>query len=147
MPARGVLAGLLLWYLVSCLLAAWMHHTVVAALGFCAGSVLAARYSRPAALLRVVVAVPAIFAVAEVLAQLITLHSAARHSLALAVTGGTLLTLATVAPWLLAGTAGAVIIALFRGLPQCIGDLRAELRGGSKAPSARRNQPRGYHSS
>jgi len=112
---------------------------VVAGLGFCLGSALAARYCRPAALLRMVVAVPAVFAVAEIVAQVATLHGG-RRGLALPVAGGTLLTLAAVAPWLFAGTAAAVAIALFRGLPQCVRDLRAELRGG--APRSRRT-PRG----
>jgi hypothetical protein len=76
-----------------------------------------------------VVAVPAVFAVAEILAQLATLPRGGRHSLVLLVAGGTLLMLAAVAPWLFAGAAGALAIASFRGLPRCVRDLRAELRG------------------
>jgi len=127
--AWGTLGGLLAWCLISCLLAAWLHRAVVAGLGFCAGSALAALSCRPAALLRMVVAVPAVLAVAEILAQLATLPPGGRHGLAVPVAGGTLLMLAAVAPWLFAGTAAALAIALFRGLPQCVRDLRAELRG------------------
>jgi hypothetical protein len=82
-----------------------------------------------------VIAVPAVFATAEVLAQFAT-QSGGRHGLALPVAGGTLLTLAAVAPWLFAGTAVVVTIALFRGLPRCVRELRANLSG--RAPVRRR---------
>jgi hypothetical protein len=147
--AWGTLGGLFACCLVSCLLAAWLHFTVVAGLGFCAGCAIAAWYCRPAALLRMVIAVPAVFAAAEILAQLATLPGGSgRRGLALPVAGGTLLTLAAVAPWLFAGTAVAIAIALFRGLPQCVRDLRAELRGqppARRAPRARQapRVPRG----
>ena len=133
--ARGTLGGLFAGCLLSCLLAAWLHLVVLAGLGFCAGSGLAAWYCRPSSLLRMVMAVPAVFAVAEILAQLVILQRSGRHGLALPVAGGTLLMLAAVAPWLFAGTAAAVAIALYRGLPRCIRDLRTELRG--RAPAGR----------
>lgn len=134
--ASGTLAGLLACCLASCLLAAWLHLIVLAGLGFCAGCGLAAWCCRRTALLRVVIAAPTVFLLAEVLAQLVTLQGHGRRGLTLPVAGGTLLTLAAVAPWLFGGTAGAVAIALFRGLPQCVGDLRAALRG--RAPHAQR---------
>ena len=118
--------------LASCLLAAWLHRDVVAGLGFCAGSAVAARYTRPTALLRVVIAVPLVFLAAELAAQLLT-SPGGRPGLAVTVLEGTLLMLSWVAPWLFAGSAVAVAIALFRGLPQCIRDLRSELRGESRA--------------
>jgi hypothetical protein len=127
--ARGTLAGLFACCLVGCLLAAWLHLIVLAGLGFCAGCGLAAWYCRRTALLRVVIAVPTVFLLAEVLAQLAILQGHGRRGLALPVAAGTLLTLAAVAPWLFAGTAGTVAIALFRGLPRCVSDLRAALRG------------------
>ena len=136
--ARGALGGLFGWCVACCLLANWLHLAVIAGLGFCVGSAVAAWFCRPTALLRLVTAVPAVFAVAEVLAQLATLGGG-RHGLALLVGGGTLLTLAQVAPWLFAGTAVAVLIALFRGLPQCVRDLRTDLRG--RAPTPRRPPP------
>ncbi|HEY7325833.1 MAG TPA: DUF6542 domain-containing protein [Streptosporangiaceae bacterium] len=127
--ASGTLAGLFACCLAGCLLAAWLHLIVLAGLGFCAGCGLAAWYCQPPALLRVVIAVPTVFLLAEVLAQLATLQGHGRRGLTVPVAGGTLLTLAAVAPWLFAGTAGAVAIGLFRGLPQCVRDLRAALRG------------------
>jgi len=139
-----MLGALFAGCLASCLLAAWLHLVVVAGLGFCAGSALAAWYCRPAALLRLVVAVPAVFATAVILAQLATLPWGGRHGLVLPVAGGTLLTLAAVAPWLYAGTAAALAIALFRGLPRCVRELRAELRGRAptpRGPRGRRGSP------
>jgi len=138
--AGATLGGLFAWCLASCLLAAWLHLPVVAGVGFCTGCALAAWYCRPAALLRMVIAVPAVFAAAETLAQLAIVQGGHRR-LALPVAGGTLLTLAAIAPWLFAGTAGAVTIALFRGLPRCVRDLRAELRGQAPEQRAPRAQP------
>jgi hypothetical protein len=142
--ALGTLGALFAGCLASCLLAAWLHLVVLAGVGFCAGSALAAWYCRRAALLRIVIAVPAVFAIAEILAQLTTLPRGGRHGLALPVAGGTLLTLAAVAPWLFAGSAAALAIAMFRGLPQCVRDLRTELRGrppDGRGPRTRRGPP------
>jgi hypothetical protein len=138
----GILAGLFACCLASCLLAAWLHLIVLAGLGFCVGCGLAVWFCQPAALLRVVLAVPTVFVLAEVLAQLATLHGHGRHGLALPVAAGTLLTLAAVAPWLFSGTAGAVAIALFRGLPRCVRDLRAALRGRAPRAQAVQDAPR-----
>ncbi len=143
--ASGALGALFAFCLASCLLAAWLRLTLVAGLGFCAGCALAAWYCPRAALLRMVIAVPTVFAAAEILAQLATLRGGGHRGLVLPVAVGTLLTMAAVAPWLFAGTAGAVAIALFRGLPRCVSDLRAELRGrtpGRRAPRAHQT-PRG----
>jgi hypothetical protein len=88
--------------------------------------------------------------VALVIAELLTSHAdTVRHSLTSAAEG-IILTLAAVAPWLFSGVVIGLIIALTRGLPQCVRDLGAELRGdlglrGTSAhrePSAQRD-PRG----
>jgi hypothetical protein len=42
---------------------------------------------------------------------------------------GTVLTLAGVAPWLFAGTIACVVIAMTRGLPDCVRQLREEQGG------------------
>jgi len=121
--------------LVSCLLAAWLHLDLIAGLGFCAGCVLATRYSRPGVLLHVVLSLPVIFLAAELVAELVTAGGGTGHRTVLSVLEGTLLTLAAVAPWLFAGTAGGFVIAMFRGLPQCVRDLRAEGRGTDRPPA------------
>lgn len=143
MASAGTLAGLLAVFLASCLLAAWLHHDVVAGLGFCVGTCVVARYSRPEALLAVVVSVPVAFLIAEVAAQLATRPAAAHHGTVLLVLEGTLLTLAGVAPWLFAGTVAGVVIAMFRGLPRSVRELRADLTGVQARPRrpARRDRP------
>jgi hypothetical protein len=127
--SAGTLAGLLAVFLAGCLLAAWLHQDVVAGLGFCAGTCVAAGYARPAALLGVVVSVPVVFLAAEIVAQLATVPGGAHRSTPVLVAEGTLLTLAGVAPWLFAGTIAGLVIAMFRGLPQSVRDLRAGLTG------------------
>jgi hypothetical protein len=142
MASAGALAGLLIVFLASCLLAAWLHADVIAGLGFCAGTCVVARYGRPEALLAVVVSVPVAFLVAEIVAQLATAPAGAHRGTVVLVLGGTLLTLAGVAPWLFAGTIAGVAIAMFRGLPRSVRELRADLTGGrarTRRP-ARRNR-------
>jgi hypothetical protein len=99
--------------------------------GFClvAGCTLAAKFARRSALLAVVVSPPLIFLAAVICAEALTSSSATGHSGFVAVTEGTFLTLAAAAPWLFAGVAAALIIALFRGLPQSLRELRDGLRG------------------
>jgi hypothetical protein len=109
---------------VTCLLAAWRQLDVLAGLGFCAGCLLAPVYARRGAQLRVAVSAPVIFLLAEIAAQSLTAPGSSGHGSAMLVLEGTVLALAGAAPWLFAGTALCFIIAMFRGLPQCIRDLR-----------------------
>jgi hypothetical protein len=44
------------------------------------------------------------------------------------VAGGSVLSLARIAPWLLAGTAVSLTIGWTRGLPRCVAQLRRDLR-------------------
>ncbi|MGH3304687.1 MAG: DUF6542 domain-containing protein, partial [Streptosporangiaceae bacterium] len=144
LASAGTLAGLLAVFLASCLLAAWLHQDVVAGLGFCAGTCVAARIARPEALLAVVVFVPVVFLTAEVAAQLTTAPAGAHRGTPLLVIEGTLLTLAGVAPWLFAGTVAGVVIAMVRGLPRCVRDLRADLTGQrarTRRPAGRDRSP------
>jgi hypothetical protein len=124
LPASVALLCLLALCLITCLLAAWRQLDVLAGLGFCAGCVLAPVYARRAAQLRVAVSAPVIFLLAEIAAQSLTAPGSSGHGSAVLVLEGTVLALAGVAPWLFAGTALCFIIALFRGLPQCVRDLR-----------------------
>jgi hypothetical protein len=137
LESAGVLGSLLAAFLASCLLAAWLHSDVVAGLGFCAATCVAARCARPQALLGLVVSVPAVFLAAEVVAQLATTPAFKHHGTLLPVAEGTLLTLAEVAPWLFAGTIAGLVIGLCRGLPQCVRNLRSDLTG-----RRRRTRPR-----
>jgi hypothetical protein len=127
------LARMFVVSLAGCLLAAWLHIALIAGLGFCAGCVLATRYSRRQVQLHVVLSIPAIFLAALVVAELVIPGAGSGHRTMLSVFEGTVLTLAAVAPLLFAGTAIGVGIALFRGLPQCIRELRTEARRHDRA--------------
>jgi len=143
LESAGVLGSLLAAFLVGCLLAAWLHNDVVAGLTFCAAACVAARCARPPALLGLVVSVPTVFLTAVVVAQLAIEPAFKHHGTLLPVAEGTLLMLAGVAPWLFAGTIGSVVIAMFRGLPQCVRSLRSDLTGRRMRPrdQARRGRP------
>jgi hypothetical protein len=127
--SRGALLGMFAVCLLSCVLAAWLHAEVVAGVGFVASGILAPVYARRDALLHIVIAAPVIFLLAEVGTQLLTAQGSSSRGSAMSVIEGTFLTLADVAPWLFSGTAICVGVATMRGLPQCVRDLRAGLRG------------------
>jgi hypothetical protein len=140
MTARGAVVAMFLLFLMGTLAAGWLHLELLAGLSFVAGCALAAYYIRRDALLVAVVTPPLVFMVALVISELLTSHAdTVRHSLTSAAEG-IVLTLAAVAPWLFSGVAIGLVIAMFRGLPQCVRDLGAELRGepGRRGPSAQR---------
>jgi hypothetical protein len=143
-PARlaafGTVAGLLTACLVCCLGAVWLHVDAVAGLGFCAATCFAVRFARREALLGLVVSLPAVFLAAAVLTQLATMPSGAHRGTLLLVLEGTVLTLAGVAPWLFLGTVAGVVIAMFRGLPRCVRELRSDLNGRRPASRPLRNR-------
>jgi hypothetical protein len=124
--------------LVACLLAAWLHADAIAGVGFVATGILAPVYARQNALLHIVISAPVIFLLAEIVTQLITAPGTSGRSSAISVLEGTFLTLADVAPWLFAGTIVCIGVAMTRGLPQCVRDLRAGMRGDVRASSPRR---------
>jgi len=141
MTARGAVVAMFLLFLVGTLAAGWLHLEVLAGLSFVAGCAMAAYYSRRDGLLTAVVTPPLVFMAALVIAELLTSHEdTVRHSLT-AAAEGIILTLAAVAPWLFSGVVIGLVIALTRGLPQCVRDLSAELRGdlGLRGPSAQRD--------
>lgn len=150
LTARGALLGLFALCLGTCLIAAMRQFNVLAGLGFCAGCVLAPVYARPKALLQVVLSVPAVFLLAEIITQVLTAQGTSSHGSAMSVLEGTFLTLAALAPWLFAGTAGCLAIAMVRGLPQTVRDARAAARiqtgpvrlraGNDEAPGDTRRQ-------
>ena len=126
--ARGAIVAMLGLFLVSDLVADWCGLEVIAGLGFVAGCQLGPYVVRRHALLPVVAAPPAVFLAALVVVQVLTAQGTSRHGKVLSVFEGTLLTLAALAPWLLAGTALGAAAAIPRGLGQCLRELRDELR-------------------
>jgi hypothetical protein len=135
LAASAALLGMLLLCLAACLMAAWRQLDGLAGFGFCAGCVLAPVYARREAQLKVAISAPVVFLVAEIVAQIVIAPGSSGHATVLSVLEGTLLALAEVAPWLFAGTAVCIVIAMFRGLPQCVRDLRT----GSAVRSASRS--------
>jgi hypothetical protein len=129
MTSRGAILAMFSLFFPGTLTAGWLHLATLTGLSFVAGCALTARYTRRDGLLTVVVTPPVIFMISLVVTEVLTSHAdTARHALTSAAEG-TILTLAAVAPWLFAGVLIGLAIAMFRGLPHCIQDLRDELRG------------------
>lgn len=142
LTARGAVLVIFAVCLVTCLIAAWLHADVVAGVGFVAAAILAPVYARRDALLHIVISAPVLFLLAEILTQVLTAQGSSSRGSMMSVLEGTLLTLADVAPWLFAGTVACVALAMMRGLPQCIRDLRAGLRGEPARRAPARTDPR-----
>jgi hypothetical protein len=124
LTGRGAVLGMSAVFSLGLLGAGWLSWPVLAGAAFLAGSLAAAWYTRPADLLTVAVTPPLLFCVALIGVKAVT----ATGNLTIAVAGGTVITLAGAAPWLFAGTVLSLIIACFRGLPRCVGELRRDLR-------------------
>ncbi len=139
--ARGAMLGMFALCLAGSLAAASLHLEVLVGVGYCAACVLAPAYAARRAMLEVVTAPPVAFLLAVVIVQALTAQGDSSHASMLSVLEGTLLTLAATAPWLFAGTALCVLIAMRRGLPQCIRDLRANLRGDTGPDGTGARQP------
>ncbi len=125
LTSRGALLAMAALFFLGTLAAAGLGWNWLAGLAFVAGSAAAARYTNRRDLLAVTVSPPLLFLCALAAARLVT----ASGHLAVSVAAGTLLTLAGVAPWLFAGVAVNLVIAMVRGLPGCVRDLRRDLRG------------------
>ena len=126
LTGRGAVTAMAGIFLIGLLLATWLGWAVLAGMAFVAGCVLAARYAAPAALLTVVVSPPLLFLAAVILVSAMT----GPGGLFMSVVVGSVVTLASVAPWLAVGMVLTVIITWIRGLPGCIKELRQELRSG-----------------
>lgn len=134
---RGAVVGMLLLSLVACLLAAWLSAGELAGIGFCAGCVLAPLYARRDAQLQIVASAPVIFLAAVVVTQVVTAQGSSNHGRLESVLEGTLLTLASAAPWLFAGTAACIGLAWRMGLPDCVRELRSGLREARSSAASR----------
>jgi len=148
MTARGAVLVMFSLFFPGTLTAGWLHLGALTGLSFLAGCTLTARYTRRDGLLTVAVTPPLIFLISLVCAEMFTSHAdTIRHALTSAAEG-TILTLAGVAPWLFAGVLISLVVTMFRGLPQCVHDLREELRGDvglPAAPNPPREPPGGGH--
>jgi hypothetical protein len=129
MTARGAVLAMFALFFLGTLMAGWLHLDVLTGLSFVAGCMLAARYTKRDGLLTAVATPPLIFMIALIIVETLSSHTGSmRHTLTSAAEG-IVLALASVAPWLFSGVILGIIVAFFRGLSQCVRDLRAELRG------------------
>jgi hypothetical protein len=126
--SRGAVVTIFLLSLAGDLAAGWLHVAVLTGLALAAGCLLVACYARRASLLVVAVAPPVVFFVAIALAEILTTHAATTKITVESIASGTLFTLASMAPWLFGCELAVLVIALVRGLPQCVRELRTGLR-------------------
>jgi len=125
LTARGAGLAMFSVFFPGTLTAGWLHLAALTGLSFVAGCVLAGLYTKRAHLLTVATMPPMIFMAALICVKAIS----STGNAVVSTVEGSILTLSAVAPWLFGGTAATFVIALFRGLPQNISDLRAGLRG------------------
>jgi len=129
MGAKAAVAAMFAIFLFAHLAAGWLHVSALTGFGFASGSAVAAGRTRRQGLLLVATTPPLIFIAAVTCGELIALHAGHLAVSAGPVLAGIFLTLSSAAPWLFCGLAGALVIATVRGLPRCVRELRAELRG------------------
>ena len=132
LTGRGAIAGMLLLFLVSLLVAMWILWGVVAGACLFMACWAGAWNTRPRDLLAVAVSPPLLFFCALVCVKALT----AQGAVIISTMEGTALTLANVAPWLFAGVILYLIVAWARGLPQCVTELRHGLRPDLPRPRA-----------
>jgi hypothetical protein len=137
LTGRGAVLGMTVLFTIGLLMAAWLGVTVLAGIFFVLGCGLAARYTRPADLLIVVLTPPILFSCALLVVEAIT----ASGSLFLSVVAGSVVVLATLAWWLLAGMILTVGIAWPRGLPRCLREFRQDLRAIPAEPHPAQARP------
>ena len=140
LTGRGAILALLVLSFAGILVSDWLGWGLLADVTFVAACVVIACYAKPSDLLAVSVCPPLAFFVACVLAKLITSTGGT------AAAEGTLVTLATSAPWLFLGTAVTIVIALRRGLLDNIRELRHGLQEtagrGGPGPGPEHHGPR-----
>jgi hypothetical protein len=136
MTSRGAVLAMFALFFLGAVAAELLHSGFLVGFSFLAGCVLAARFARRSALLTVVVSPPLVFLAAVVCAESVSSSAATVRAGLLSAVEGTVLTLAAAAPWLFGGEALGLTVALFRGLPQCVRELRAGLRGEGMTPTA-----------
>jgi hypothetical protein len=130
MTARGAVLAMFVLFFLGMLAAGGLHLGLLTGLSFVAGCALAARYTKSDGLLTAVATPPLIFMIALVLTETMSSHADTLRRTMTSVVEGTVLTMASVAPWLFTGVILGVSIAMFRGLPQCVRELRADMRAG-----------------
>lgn len=114
--------GLFVVCFLAMLVAEWTGWTALTGLAFVGGGGTAAWYTKHGALLPLAVSPPVVFLIACVSSEMLTAPTT------FTTLTGIFVTLATASPWLFAGTALILGIAVCRGLPGEIADLVADIR-------------------
>lgn len=127
LTGRGGIVVLVVASLLGALLSRWLDVGFLAGAAFAAGCVLAVLATRQADLPMLVVSPPLAFFGVTLAAELVS--SLGEDSLPRALAVGLVTALASGAPWLFLGTLLAVGIAVPRGLPTAVRDLRTRLAG------------------
>jgi hypothetical protein len=125
LTARGAALAMFSICFPGTLTSGWLHVPVLSGASFLAACVLAALGTRREDLLVVVTLPPVVFLASAICVAAVSSNGGG----VLAAASGIALTLGGAAFWLAVGEATALLLSLFRGLPQCVRDLRADLRG------------------
>ncbi|WP_084957299.1 DUF6542 domain-containing protein [Thermoactinospora rubra] len=147
LTARGAIALALLSTFLGYVLAALTGWPSLVGVVFLTGSVLGVALVNPRELLTVVVTPPLVFFCGTLVVELGTALGSPSIGQSLLV--GLFTALSAGAPWLFAGSAAVLAVAMRRGLRDNVRDLREELRSAAEVPRPRREQvfapePEGY---
>jgi hypothetical protein len=125
LTARGTALAVFSICFPGTLTSGWLHVPVLSGASFVAACLLAALATRREDLLVVVTLPPVMFLFSAICVAAVSANGGGF----LAAASGVALTLGAAVAWLLIGEAALLVLSLFRGLPGCVRDLRADLRG------------------
>jgi hypothetical protein len=145
LTARGAIALALVATLAGYVLGEMLDLPFVVGSAFVAASLLGALLVNPRELLSLVVTPPLVFFAATLFVE--GGRALGSVSIVQSLALGLYTSLSNGAPWLFAGSAVVLAVALRRGLRDNVRDLRAELRAGAEVPRPRQPyvpEPEGY---
>ncbi len=140
--APAAIAWMFVGFLLADLIAGALHVSGLTGFAFAAIAAAAAMFTRSHQLLPVVTTPPGIFLVAVTCAELISMHMDHVAPSPGLLAANVYLTLAVSATWLFGGMAAALVIACVRGMPECIRDIRRQIRSGAVPTSHGQPPPR-----
>ncbi len=130
--ARATTRGGILLIAAACLIGSlltdWFQLGLLGGACCLAGCAAAACSIRRESLLILVACLPVVYLAAIVCAEVMTAQGPTLKARAESVAAGTVLSLASTAPWLFSAVLLVLAIAMRRGLPQVVRSLRADLR-------------------
>lgn len=123
LTSRGAVLLMICVFMLGFLLGSLIGMPLLTGLAFVLGAALAARYTKAADLLTVVVSPPLVFFCLLICVKAVT----GTGNVLVSVLEGCALALAGLAPWLFIGVVVNLVIAWVRGLPRCVADFRRSL--------------------